>query len=390
MRLFLIMLMVLSMASVRAQNESGHDSPGDHDVHGHALHEQTITISDVQLYNLGVKIGPLVSNNEVPLLNAPGKVVIPPANDHIVSAAQAGLITQLLVAVGDRVEQGQLLAEISSPELLTLERQYLKALSNRQLAWSAYQRDKKLAEQGVIAKRRWLETQSRYQLFDAEVDEARQLLEFAGMSDSDIKQLSKTRKLTRSLNVYAPIDGVVLERMITVGNRVDTLAPLYRVANLERLWLEINIPHERAEHIKLGDKVLIANSTANARVSLIGRRVDPENQTLLTRAVVDRSDHYDLHAGQSVNARVLQSSQFPLFKVPNAAIAQREGQAYIFIRHETGFAIAPVDILGKQQDFAIVAGDLHGDENIAIRGAVALKAKWVGLGETETEGGHEH
>lgn len=111
----------------------------------------------------------------------------------------------------------------------------------------------------------------------------------------------------------------------------------------------------------------------------------------MARTVIDSASAVNIRAGQSVNTRVVQTSTQPVFIVPNVAIAQSEGQAYIFIRTESGFLIEAVEVLGKQDKNTIITGDMHGGENIAIRGAVALKAKWMGLGSAENKSGdHSH
>jgi len=343
-----------------------------------------IKITPVQLYNLGVKTGQLKAIENIPLLYAPAKVVIPPSQEYIVSAAQAGLISKLNVTIGDNVEKDQVLAHIISPELLSLQRQLLKANSEKNLAWAGYQRDKKLLQEGVISDRRWQESRNRYSTFLAETNEARQLLEIAGMSTEDIKKLTSSRRLSSQLNIHAPIKGVVLERMVVAGERLDILAPLFRIANLEQLWLEINIPQERMKHIKVGDQVLIENTDITATITLLGQSVNSQNQTILARAVINGS-HSALRAGQNVNSQIIQSSDKPTFSVPNAAIAQSEGKAYLFIRNSTGFIVSPVEIIGKQQKNSVILGndDLKENIEIAIRGAVALKANWLGLGGDE-------
>jgi len=211
------------------------------------------------------------------LLYAPAKVTIPPSQEYIVSAAQAGLVSKLNVTIGDSVEKDQILALINSPELLSLQRQLLRANSEKRLAWAGYQRDKKLVQEGVISDRRWQESRNRYSTFRAEADEARQLLEIAGMSDKDIKKLTSSRRLTSQLAIHSPIQGVVLEKMVVAGERLDILAPLYRIANLEQLWLEINIPQEQMKRIKMGDKVLIENSDITATINLLGQSVNAQN-----------------------------------------------------------------------------------------------------------------
>ena len=350
--------------------------------------ENTIQISQKYFDNLGVTLGKLEPAKQVPVLTAPAKVVIPPAQEYVVSASQAGLITQLNAAIGDKVKKGEVLAQLNSPDLLTLQREYLKAVSVLQLASNTYQRDKKLMEDGVIADRRWQETRNQYQSFASEANEHRQLLEIAGMTANDIDRLGKTHRLNSQLNVHSPISGVVIERMSVAGTRIDILAPIYRIANLNELWLEINIPHERIGSIKVGDQVVVENTPISAEITLLGQSVNPENQTILARAVIVPkqglgSEQSAVRVGQTINTRIIKSIENSAFKVPNAAIAQNEGKAFIFIRDQNGFKVTPITVIGKQGEESIISGDLTGDEDIAIKGAVALKANWLGLGSAE-------
>ena len=347
---------------------------------GYGYAQETITLSATQISNLGIKLGKLEPVQQIPLLYAPAKVVIPPEHEYIVSAALAGLITQLSVAIGDQVEKGQVLAVINSPELLTLQRQYLKANSERSLALATYRRDKKLFAEGVISDRRWQETRTRYNGYVSAANEAQQLLEIAGMTTKSIKHLAATRRLGSQLEVHSPITGTVLQRMVVAGERIDMLAPVYRIADLQQLWLEINIPQERIGDINIGDRVVIENTSATARISLLGQSVDPLNQTVLVRAVID-VPHTDIRSGQSVNARIVQNSGEAVFRVPDTAIAQRAGQTYVFSHSHNGFLVKQVQVLGKEGKNSIITGVLTRNEEIAVTGAVALKARWMGLGE---------
>ena len=344
--------------------------------------ENAIQISSEQIANLGVKLGKLTPVQQIPGLYAPAKVVIPPSREYVVSASAAGVINQLLVAVGDKVEKGAVLARVSSPDLLVLQQQYLKAASDLQLSQSAYNRDQKMLAEGVIAERRWQETRSQHSTVVSAAHEARQLLAVAGMPEADINRLARTRRFNSVLTVYAPIAGVVLEQMAATGESINNLAPLYRLANLDELWLDINIPQERIGSIKVGDQVAVENSGLSAHISLLGQSVNAENQTLLARAVI-KGAPLPVRPGQKITVQIIQAIEKQAFKVPHTAIAQNEGKAFIFVRNEQGFKVLPVTVIGKQETDSIINGDLLGNENIAINGAVALKANWLGLGSEE-------
>jgi len=349
--------------------------------------DMKVAISADRLTNLGVMLGKLEPVAQIPMLTAPAKVVVPPAHEYLVSASQAGLITQLHASIGDQIRKGEVLAELNSPDLLSMQRLYLKAENELQLGSLSNQRDKKLFEEGVIAERRWQETHSQYTAFASEANEHRQLLEIAGMSAAEITQLKNTHRLSSKLKVLAPIAGTVMERMGVAGSRVDMLAPLYRIADLSELWLEINIPQERAALVKIGDKVLPENADItpdriSAKISQLSQNVNPENQTVLARAII-AGKQPSIRPGQRINIQIMQATAAPAFKVPNAAIAQNEGKSYLFIRTPNGFRVMPITIIGKQNAESVIGGELSGNEDIATKGAVALKATWLGLGSGE-------
>lgn len=346
--------------------------------------DNNIQLSEANFTNLGIKLGKLEAVNQVPVLYAPAKVVVPPTHEYVIAASQAGLILKMNVAIGDSVKKGDILAQLDSPELLSMQRLYLKAVSELQLGTLAYQRDKKLLADGVIADRRWQETASQHNAFASEVDEHRQLLGIAGMSDGEISQLSKSHKLSGQLNIRAPITGVIMDRMAEAGTRIDIHAPIYRLANLDELWLEINIPQERIDTIKLGDKVTIENTSnaVTAEIRLLGQSVNPQNQTVHARAVI-KGPQSAVRAGQQVNIQIAQATTSAAFKVPNVAIAQNEGSSFVFVRTASGFQVRQIKVLGKQGEESIISGDFTDSEQIATQGAVALKANWLGLGSEE-------
>ncbi len=344
--------------------------------------ENHITLSQMQRYNLGIKTGALKKVESIPVLNAPAKVAIPPNQEYIVSTLQAGLVGKLNKTVGDYVKKGQLLAQINSPALLTLQQQYLHANNKKHLAWASFRRDKKLLDEGIIANKRLQETQVRYNGKTIEVDAAKQLLMIAGMSVNDIKKLSKTQQLHSKLNIFAPITGVILEKMVVTGQHLDMLAPLYRIANLDELWLEINIPQEQASMVKVGDKVSIDNSLLDAQITLLSHNVNVDNQSVLARAIIQNNDS-SLRVGQHINVRIEHNSKQISFELPNVAIAKSENQAYIFVQTESGFLVHPVIIIGQQGKYSVITSDLNGSEKIALRGAVALKANWLKLGSKD-------
>lgn len=160
------------------------------------------------------------------------------------------------------------------------------------------------------------------------------------------------------------------------------MSPLYRVANLDELWLEINIPQDYINDVKIGDKIQVQDSLAEADIKVLGQSVYLENQTVLARAVI-KDNPSSVWIGQKVTIQHMQTSDAVTYKLPDTAIAHNEGKTYVFIRVKDGFKVSEITILGKQADGSVITGDFTGNEELAINNAAALKAVWLGLGSEE-------
>jgi len=344
--------------------------------------EDHIKINPEQEQHIGIRTAQPERVASVPLARAPARVSLPPQNEYVVSAVQAGLVSRVEVALGVKITKGQVLVRLQSPGILTLQRGVLDANTTFNLAKAKLNRDTTLLEEGIIARMRFQETQSDYERYATGLREAEQTLSAAGVSEADIAELKKSRKLNSFINVVSPIDGVILERMVTAGQRVDLLAPLLRVGKLDELWLEIDMPQERINELRLGDKVSIENTPYVARIVHIGQSVSPGTQSALVRGIIEGKPA-DVRPGQNVNVQISHASTDRLFRLPIAALVNQEGKTYVFVRIAGGFAVKPVAVANSEERHVVIHEGLDGHEQIVVQGVAALKAAWTGIGGDE-------
>lgn len=345
--------------------------------------QDTVLIDARQRDALGIKTAPLIAASEYFGYQAPALVVIPPSQVHVVSTSQAGLLEKVNAAVGDSIKKGTLLAEIKSPDLIMLQREYLQALTQEQLLQSQMKRDKALFEEGIIAQRRYLETKSQYMEASATLDERKQTLELAGMNSSQITKLRKTRQLSSRLNVITSWDGVVLERMAVTGTRVEANLPLFRIADLSLLWLDMRVPLNAISSLKTGSIISVSDMPVKAKLIMIGHEVDPGNQTVLIRGEVTQGMD-SIRPGQYLETKfTTQDNASIQYSIPSEALVRSGNQTMVFVANDKGFQLLPVRLLSQQDTNAIISGDLTGNEHIAITGIAAIKGAFQGLGGGE-------
>lgn len=337
-----------------------------------------VKVSEEEAIHLGIHVAPPETVGNIPLAEAPGRIVLPPAKEFAVTAFQAGIITHVNVPLGVRVAKGQILAEINSVTLLETERALVEANATFGVADSRLKRDNMLLEEGVISKLRWQETHSDFERSQAALRAAEQTLIASGVTPQEVATLKSGRQISGSYRLAAPVDGVVLERMAVVGQKVDALSPLFRIGRLDEIWLEVDVPQERLKEIKINDLFEIEQPQATARIIEISQNVDPKSQSALVRSIVEQGMD-TLRPGMQVNVQMMHRSTDHVFKVPVAAVFSFEGKSYVFVKKSQGFEVREVAIAGEETYSTVLHEGLEEGDQVVVQGVAALKASWLGM-----------
>jgi len=304
----------------------------------------------------------------------PGRVVVPTEQMRIVAAPVGGMVEMLAVAPGATVKRGQVVAQLASPQALELQRDALQSSSQAALLQQNLKRDETLFAEGIIAEARLQATRSAAAQAAAQASERRQGLAMAGVAPG---------KLGGPLALTAGIDGVVLEQHAQLGQRVEASAPIYRIAKLTPLWLEIQAPLATAGSLKFGTRVKLAGSDIGGKLIAIGRAVDSASQTVLLRAEVSLGAE-QLTPGQVIEVEIA-GAVGPQISLPAAALIRDQGKTLAFVQVSASdkglaFAARPVRILSQGGDSVIVEGIKSGDK-VAVKGVSGLKAMLTGVGK---------
>lgn len=341
-----------------------------------------LPLGAAEVNKLGIELANPEAAQRLSAVSANARVVVPPAREFVVSAPQSGLVARLLVASGDSVTQGQVLAQVQSPGFLTVQSEFLEAGSANKLAQSQLKRDQQLFDEGIIAKRRLQETKSSASEAATRLSQNQRLLSIAGMTQDAINKLASSRTLQDAMLIRAPIDSVVLEQIAHSGQRVDAMEPLYRVADLSQLWLEIQVAQEQIDGIEPGMRVSVADCAVAepAEVILLGRQVNRDTQSVTVRAALTKTGH-KLRPGQFVTVKILSKTQADgsqaVFSVPSRALMHSEGECFLFVRNSDGFDVRRMEMLGQDEERTYVAGALKAQDSVAVTGVAALKALWL-------------
>ncbi len=185
---------------------------------------------------IGVRLGKAEQRTIEKVVRTVGRVDYDEKRIGIVSPKIGGWIEELYVDfTGRQVKKGEPLLTIYSPELVSTQEEYLLALRARG-GWSKSPFPE-VADSGALL-----------------VESARRRLKLWDITDAQIESLEKSGQVQRTLTLYSPFSGVVLEKAATRGMYIMPGATLYKLADLSVVWLIADIYEYELPHIRLGQQ----------------------------------------------------------------------------------------------------------------------------------------
>jgi len=340
-----------------------------------------VKLTPTQVKALGVETAPLTRQAGSLSPGMPATVVIPDGQTRVVAAPLAGLVLETLAAEGEPVRRGQVLARLSSPELIALQGGLAQAATAVSLAQDSARRDEGLLQEGIIAESRARASAAALAQAKAALNAQRSALRAQGLNDAAISRAERGDGYASEIALSAPIAGVVMQRHAALGSRVEAATALYTIASLNPLWIEIEAPADVAARVKPGMKVVLPGRSLTGAVLRVLPGAGPA-QTVRIRARLDNPDA-SVRAGQILAARIEGLGGGQMWHVPVKAVVRDAGKSYVFVRRPDGFEARPVTVLSQAAYMAAVSGEFKDGELVAVGGIAALKSAWLGASDAQ-------
>ncbi|MDP3083626.1 MAG: efflux RND transporter periplasmic adaptor subunit [Rubrivivax sp.] len=302
-------------------------------------------------------------------LEVPGRLAWDEDQTARIYAPFGGRIERLRVALGDTVQAGQALAEVSASEIGQAQADLHKAQADETLARAAVERARELAEAGVIARK---------DLQQAEADQARNLAEL-GRSRARLAQYGVSAgSVTQHLTLSSPLRGKVVERNVNAKAEVRSDLqgpPLLTISNPASLWAQLDVDEKEIAAFRPGQPVTLRAAAWPERgfaatVTSISDAVDASSRTVKVRLKVANAEGL-LKAEMFVTASVSRPS--PLPTVPADAVLLKGDKLYAFVQSAPGrFERREIQARsGGPQSWRVSKGLVAG-EQVVVGGALFL------------------
>lgn len=269
-------------------------------------------------------------------------------------ATQSGVVLELRAEEGDRVEEGQVLARLDGR---AFQLQAARDSVTAKNAAAELERLKQIAASGAVARE--------------ELDKQRYAVEQA------LASAKVSRHQVAQTQVVAPFSGTITARHVDIGNLATQATPIFAIADMATLDVDLHIPEAEAGEVAVDAPVLLELLDGSKVTATIVRRAPIVDALTGTVKFVARARELPNAAvpGAFARARVRVASRQAALSLPNSAIVEVEGKPSVFVIDD-----------GKAKRLTVTLG-IRGEERVEIVDGLAADAPVIAdAGEGITEG----
>ncbi len=337
----------------------------------------TIQLSPDKVQLIGVRTALVEYHTVDRHIRTVGKVEPDETRLAFVNTKIGGWVRKLYVNfTGDRVEKGQPLLSIYSPDLVTAQEEYLLALRSLMSQPTAT---------GAFAE---IES-SRKELLES----SRRRLLLWDITAEQIEELEKSGKPKTEITMQAPLSGIVLEKMVLDGTYITPGMNLYRIADLSRVWIVADIYEYEAPLVRTGQQARVTfayepGESFTASVIYIYPVLDPMTRTIKVRLAASNPG-LKLKPEMFANVEIMASSGARL-TIPTEAVIDSGPRKIVYVEKKPGtYEMRDVTLGVRGTAFVEVLKGIRKGERVVTSGNFLIDSESQ-LRGAAGGGGHQH
>lgn len=373
----------------RAEILAGRLLPGDRVVTtgGHELSSvffsESLRITDETARAIGLRVDPFGSRGVDRVRTVDAVVELPPDRRVVAATQLGGVLQNIVVDQGDKVETGDVLAEVASLELRDLQLELWRAALDRQL-WRETLERRRIAEDAV-SRRLVLESEGRVRSLETQVAAFTDKLLSLGISESQIQALMEHGTVVDALPVRAPRAGYVADFSQVLGQVVRADDRLFEIHDPSQIAVRSFISERDAALVSLSQpaRVRVAafpNESLTGKVARIGPVLAADSRVLEAWIELDAVPSVRLlHNMRARVALVLENGQ-PVPALPLSAVIRDGLQSFVFVQKSDGsFERRRVYPGDADDQHVVIQSGLTDGESIATSGVEELQTAFAAV-----------
>jgi len=324
---FLLLFIVLSC------NNNTHQESNEIETHEEEKNSNTITLQLKQLEVMNIELGVIEQVNLGATLKVNGQLELPPQKMASVSAIIGGRVQTVNVIEGDLVKKGQVIARLSNPKFISMQREYLSAKSAMSFLKKDYDRKNELLKDGITSSKSFEKAEAAYFDGKATLNASKSTLQLMGLSVSTLEK----GQIVSSIPIIAPIKGYIQNVEVNIGKFVSPEQELFEIIDNEHLHIGLKVFEKDIDKISVNQKITFSLTTRpdkiyEAEIFAVGKAFDLDTRAVKVHAKII-GNHDGLLTGMFVDARIVINTK-DVNALPNEAFVSENGLDYVFIQKE--------------------------------------------------------
>lgn len=353
--------------------------------------EEGIHFSFEQAKDLGLKVDALTHRNMSDFVEANGTLEVPPQNEATVTTIVGANVVKIEVIEGDEVQQGQVVAYLSHPNIIQLQTDYLEAFHNQKYLEKEYQRQKKLYEGGVGSGMNFQKAEADYQAKKGLVSGLKSKLKFLNINLNNLEK----GNIQERVALRSPIEGAVQKVEVKTGQYVQPQTDLFEIINTHHVHADLMVYEKDVHKIAKGQKIKftvqsLPETELTASIYSISKTFEESPKAVHVHAEIENKKG-NLIPGMYIQGKIL-TEKSTTTAIPESAIVKNGDRFYIYKaeKNENEWNFSPLEVKTGKTDGSWTAIQLIEKQPkatlFAFNNAYYLQAEG-GKGEG---GGHHH
>lgn len=333
--------------------------------------------------SIGLQTEPAVERVVEEVLDVPGQVDLPPESRSVASTPVAGNLTRLHAAPGQRIEQGQLVAEVVSLDFQNLQ---LETISENLALEMLEVQAKQLATLGgIVTQAQTIEFESKRLAAKARRESLLRRLELLGLMSEELARLLESQKPLAALPVRTVAPGIVLDFDKSLGQTLRADEPILTLHNPKRPWVQGFVAEGEVSRIRVGDAVRVRTvshpeEVLQGKIARSAQTFGASHRTLSVWVALDEDAPFPLLHNQVANLSVTLGRKFPALAVPVSALSREGTDQFVFVETSEGaFERRAVRTGAGDDRFVPIVSGLTRGEKVAVKGVIELQTAYASV-----------
>jgi len=339
-----------------------------------------------------------------------------------VTTPVAGRIAEVLVRIGDKVQDGQVLLKVRSTDiqqaetdmltnvaqtkadlkrdLMQIDSDMATAEAQIKLSASSFKRVKGLIEEQIASRADYETARTQYEKDNIALDAlkrkraatiilseeklklvtepSKQKLKLMGVCEDEVQDVLKTKQIQPLVPVLAPESGVAIERLVNLGELIDPSKPLFTIGNFHNIWFKADIYEKDIQKVKVGQPIELEvdsfpDEKFHGKLNYVADSLNPDTRTLTVRAEVDNPS---LKLKPKMFARMtILTGERPALAIPTTSVQDAGSNKVVYVPISSNdFRETKVTLGREAGGYVEILSGLHPGEKVVTKGSFALRS----------------